>query len=132
MNNDIKREENQNCKWSAVFTIRFPKKIDWDWQWQFHHFHFISFHFISFISAKLQPLMIYIQHITVSMNIGYTSWDISKTFLGVFSIIWTSAFIRKHPKLFCLYLSNQISLKGRFVTFYKDNCCSFFTSWVIK
>ena len=44
MNNDIKREGNQNCKWSAVFTIRFPKKIDWDWQWQFHHFHFISFH----------------------------------------------------------------------------------------
>ena len=27
MNNDIKREGNQNCKWSAVFTIRFPKKL---------------------------------------------------------------------------------------------------------
>ena len=51
-------------------------------------------------------------------------------------------FPQKHPKLFCLYLSNQISLRGRFVfktngrissiTSYKDHCCSFFTSWVIK
>ena len=49
---------------------------------------------------------------------------------------------QKHPKLFCLYLSNQISLRGCFVfrtngrissiTSYKDNFCSFFTSWVIK
>ena len=48
----------------------------------------------------------------------------------------------KHPKLFCLYLSNEMSLRGRFVfktngrissiTSYKDHCCSFFTSWVIK
>ena len=51
-------------------------------------------------------------------------------------------FFKKHPKLFCLYLSNQISLRGRFVfktngrissiTSYKDHCCSFFTSGVIK
>ena len=50
-------------------------------------------------------------------------------------------FFLKHPKLFCLYLSNQILLKGHFVfktngrissvTSYKDHCCSFFTSWVI-
>ena len=54
----------------------------------------------------------------------------------------TSEFIWKHPKLFCLYFSNQISLKGHFVfktngkissiPSYKDHCCSFFTSWVIK
>ena len=92
MNNDIKREGNQNCKWSAVFTIRFPKKIDWDWQWQFHHFHFISFHFISFISAKLQPLMIYIQHITVSMNIGYasTGGSTAQVFLNVSGEYWST------------------------------------------
>ena len=52
------------------------------------------------------------------------------------------AFFRKHPKLFCFYLSNQISLRGSIVfktngrifpiTSYKDHCCSFFTSWVIK
>ena len=51
-------------------------------------------------------------------------------------------FFRKHPKLFCLYLSNQISLRGCFVfktisrissiTSYKDHCYSFFTGWVIK
>ena len=51
-------------------------------------------------------------------------------------------FFKKHPKLFCLYLSNRISLRGRFVfktngrissiTSYKDHCCSFFTSRVIK
>ena len=51
-------------------------------------------------------------------------------------------FFEKHPKLFCLYLSNQISLRGRFVfktngrissiTSCKDHCCSIFTSWVIK
>ena len=55
---------------------------------------------------------------------------------------WNSEFFSKTPKLFCLYLSNQISLRGRFVfktngrissiTSYKDHCCSFFTSWVIK
>ena len=54
----------------------------------------------------------------------------------------TSEFLWKHQKLFWLYLSNQISLRGRFVfktigrissiTSYKDHCCSFFTSWVIK
>ena len=48
----------------------------------------------------------------------------------------------KTPKMFCLYISNQISLRGRFVfktngrissfTSYKDHYCSFFTSWVIK
>ena len=48
----------------------------------------------------------------------------------------------KHPKLFCLYLSNQISLRGRFVfktngrissiTSYRDHCYSLFTSWEIK
>ena len=53
-----------------------------------------------------------------------------------------SEFLWKHPKLLCLYLSNQISLRDRFVfktngrifsiTSYKDHCCSFFTSWVIK
>ena len=49
---------------------------------------------------------------------------------------------KKHPKMFYLYLSNQISLRGHFVfktngrisfiTSDKDHCCSFFTSWVIK
>ena len=49
-------------------------------------------------------------------------------------------FLWKHPKLFFLYLSYQISLRGRFVfktngrissiTSYKDYCCSFFTSYV--
>ena len=44
-------------------------------------------------------------------------------------------FFWKHPKLFCLYISNQISLRGRFVfkrnvrissiTSFKDHCCSF-------
>ena len=53
-----------------------------------------------------------------------------------------SEFSWKHPKLFCLYLSNQISLRCSFVfktsgrissiTSYKDHWCSFFTSWVIK
>ena len=51
-------------------------------------------------------------------------------------------FFWKHTKLFCLYLSNRISLRGVFIfktngrissiTSYKDHCCSFFTSWVIK
>ena len=46
-----------------------------------------------------------------------------------------SDLIRKHQKLFCLYLSNQISLTGRFVfktngkissiTSHKDHFCSF-------
>ena len=66
----------------------------------------------------------------------------NKTVLGVFWTNLNSEFFRKHPKLFCLYLSNQISLRGRFVfktngrissiTSYKDHYCSFFTSWVIK
>ena len=66
----------------------------------------------------------------------------SKTVLGVFRTNWSSEFFLKHPKVFCLYLSNQISLRGRFVfktngmissiTSYKDHCCSFFMSWVIK
>ena len=53
-----------------------------------------------------------------------------------------SDFFQKDPKLFCLYLSNQILLRGCFVfktngrissiNSYKDHCCSFFTSWVIK
>ena len=49
---------------------------------------------------------------------------------------------KKHPKLYFVYLSNQILLRGRFVLktngrmssiiWNKDHCCSFFTSWVIK
>ena len=45
-------------------------------------------------------------------------------------------FFKKHPKLFCLLLTNQISLRGRFVfktngrissiTSYINHCCSFF------
>ena len=60
-------------------------------------------------------------------------------FIYFFWTNWSSEFFRK---VFCLYLSNQISLRGRFVfktngmissiTSYKDHCCSFFTSWVIK
>ena len=54
--------------------------------------------------------------------------------------IWITIFSKKQTKLFGLYLSNQISLRGRFVSngkissipSYKDHCCSFFTSWVIK
>ena len=66
----------------------------------------------------------------------------SRTVLGVFWKKLNSEFFWKHPKLICLYLNNQISLRGRFVfktngrissiTSYKDHCCSFFTSWVIK
>ena len=47
-------------------------------------------------------------------------------------------FFKKHPKLFYLYLSNEISLRCRFVfktngrisfiTSYKDHCRCFFTS----
>ena len=69
-------------------------------------------------------------------------WDISKTVLGVFKINQKLYFYQKHPKLFCLYLSNQISLKGHFVfktndkipsiTSNKQQCCSLFISWVIK
>ena len=56
--------------------------------------------------------------------------------------IYIMNFFRKHPKLFCLYLSNHISHRGCFVvktngrissiTLYKDHCCGFFMSWVIK
>ena len=66
----------------------------------------------------------------------------SKTVLGVFWKNWNSDFFQKHPKPFCLYLVNQILLRGRFVfktngrifsiTSYKDHCCSFYTSWVIN
>ena len=66
----------------------------------------------------------------------------SKTVWVFFEINEILNFFRKHPKLFCLYLSNKISLRGRFVfktngrissfTSYKDHCYSFFTSWVIK
>ena len=45
---------------------------------------------------------------------------------------------KKHPKLFCLLLSNQISLRGHFVfktngrissmSSYKDHCCGFCVS----
>ena len=61
-----------------------------------------------------------------------------------FGCFWKKLKVRfflKHPKLFCLYLGNQISLRGRFVfktnsrissiTSYKNHCCCFFTSWVI-
>ena len=68
--------------------------------------------------------------------------DISETVLGVFDRNRTSDLFWKHPKLFCLYLSNEISLRGRFVfktngrtssiISHKDHCCSFFMSWVIK
>ena len=72
-----------------------------------------------------------------------SGWSvINKTVLGVFWKNGNSEFFWKHPKLFCLYLSNQITLRSRFVfktngrissiTSYKDHCCSFFTSWVIK
>ena len=66
----------------------------------------------------------------------------SKTVLGVFEKIEIQNFPPKHPKLFCFYLSNQISLRGHFVLktncrissipLYKYHCCSFFTSRVIK
>ena len=62
--------------------------------------------------------------------------------MGVFEKILSFNFFKKHPKLFCSQLGNQISLRGRFVfktngrifsiTSYKNNCCSFFTSLVIK
>ena len=65
---------------------------------------------------------------------GY--WVISKTILGVFEKNWNCDFPWKCPKLFCLYLSNQIPLSGRFVfktnsmissiTSCKDHYCSFF------
>ena len=73
---------------------------------------------------------------------GQICWVMSKTVLGVFWTNWSSEYFQKHPKVFCIYLSNQISLRGRFVfktngmissiTSYKDHCCSFFTSWDIK
>ena len=66
----------------------------------------------------------------------------SKIVLGVFWQNWKSDFFRKHPKLFCSQLGNQILLRGRFlfktngrissITSYKGHCCSFFTSGVIK
>ena len=66
----------------------------------------------------------------------------AKQFWVFFEKQGNSQFFRKHPKLFCLYLSNQISLRDCFVfktngrissiSSYKDHCCSFFTSWVIK
>ena len=59
-------------------------------------------------------------------------------FLKKFKVI----FFQKHPKLFCLYLSNQISLRSRFVfitnnkisymTSYKVHCFGFCESWDIK
>ena len=62
--------------------------------------------------------------------------------LGVFEKIQNFNIFKKHPKLFCLLLTNQISLRGRFVfktngrissiTSYKDHWCSFYTSWVIN
>ena len=61
---------------------------------------------------------------------------------GCFLIKFKFWIFRKHPKLFCLYLSNQISLRGHFVfktngrissiTSYKARWCSFFASWAIK
>ena len=69
-------------------------------------------------------------------------WVINKKVWAFFWKNGNSEFFWKHPKLFCLYLSNQITLRGRFVfktncrissfTSHKDHCCSFFTSWVIK
>ena len=66
----------------------------------------------------------------------------AQQFWVFFEKIETLNFFRKHPKLFCLYLSSQILLRGHFVletnsrtssiTSYKNNCCSFYTSWVIK
>ena len=35
--------------------------------------------------------------------------------MGVFERIQNFNFLKKHPKLFCSYLSNQISLRDRFV-----------------
>ena len=69
-------------------------------------------------------------------------WDISNIVLGVFEKILNLNFFKKHPKLFSLYISNEISLRCRFVfktngrisfiTSCKDHCCSFYTSWEIK
>ena len=74
--------------------------------------------------------------------VTFGCWIISKLILDVNGRNWNCDFSQKHPKLFCLYLSNQISLKGRFVfktnsritsiTSYKEHCCSFFTTWEIK
>ena len=54
----------------------------------------------------------------------------SKTVLGVFWTNWSSEFFQKHPKVFCIYLSNQISLRGRFVL-KTNSMISSITSWVI-
>ena len=67
-------------------------------------------------------------------------WELISNTWCLIHEIWkfrTSIFVKKHTKL-----SNQISLRGCFVfktnsrifsiPLYKDHCCSFFTSWVIK
>ena len=60
-----------------------------------------------------------------------------KTVLGVVWKNLNSELFRKHPKLFCLYLSNQISLRYSFGLkmngrIFSITSYSLFTSWVIK
>ena len=109
----------QNFQLFHCFIIQLVKKLQ---QWSFYE---VIEDILPFVLNTKRPLS-----------------NIIKTVLGVFKEIQKVNFFEKHPKLFCLYLSNQILLRGRFVfktngrtssiISHKDHCCSFFTSWVIK
>ena len=66
-------------------------------------------------------LIIYMAHIVKLMYALKLSWLIQCKCNDWCSAIvimkkkWNCDFSRKHPNLFCLYLSNQILLRGRFV-----------------
>ena len=105
--------------------------------------------FISQLVKKLQQWSLYEVIEVILPFVLHTKRPLSDIWLlsykqnsfGFFWKNWRSDFFQKHPKSFCLYLSNQISLRGCFVfktngrvssiTSYKDHCCSFFTSWDI-
>ena len=104
------------------------------------HRYFYSFEMTSVINQISLDISILLIHTEIfaadagSCLFFFKDWVISKTVLGVFRKNLTSEFLWKHPKLFCLYLSNQILLRGRFVfktngrissmTLYKDKTWS--------
>ena len=106
--------------------------------------------FITRLVKKLQQCSLYEVIEDILPFVFNTKWPLRDIWLlsykqndfGCFSKalkFWI--FYKNTPKLFCLYLSNQISLRGRFVfktssrissiTSYKDHWCSLFTSWDI-
>ena len=78
--------------------------------------------FITQLVKKLQQLPYEVREDILSFVLN-TKWPLSNIWLlsyeqnsfGRFLKKLYSKFFWKHPKLFCLYLSNQISLRGRFV-----------------